>query len=421
MELVRRADRLSILHVSQPTEAGVARVVGDLAAVQAAAGHRVSVACPAAGELADRVGACGADLLDWRADRAPGPAVLAELHRLNTLINRAAPDLVHLHSAKAGLVGRLALRGGRPTVFQPHCWSFSAVRGLPRWASLRWERAGTRWAHRTVCVSAAERHRGLRAGVRGRYLVIPNGVDPARYLPAEAAERVMLRNRLGVDGPGPLAVCVGRLCRQKGQDVLVRAWPRVRERAPAARLVLIGRGTPPPLPPGAHQISWIGPVEDPRDWYRAADVVVLPSRWEGMALAPLEAMASGRPVVLTDVDGARECLPPAQADAVVPVGDPVALADALGSLLADRSRADRLGRQARAHVGHEFTLEHTADQMEHCYADLLAGTGTTPRATARAVGRARDRDGGPPGARGRAGVRATGHRGTGRDRAGGAC
>ncbi|NEA48622.1 glycosyltransferase, partial [Streptomyces sp. SID10815] len=67
------------------------------------------------------------------------------------------PDLVHAHSAKAGLAGRLAVRGRIPTVFQPHAWSFEAVGGATAALALRWERWGTRWAARTVCVSEAER------------------------------------------------------------------------------------------------------------------------------------------------------------------------------------------------------------------------------------------------------------------------
>ncbi|WP_159057035.1 glycosyltransferase, partial [Streptomyces scabiei] len=229
------------------------------------------------------------------------------------ILDDVRPGLVHLHSAKAGLAGRLAVRGRVPTVFQPHAWSFEAVDGAMAALARGWERAGARWASRVVCVSEAERVTGDRAGVRARWTVIPNGVDAGRFSPAAAdIVRAGIPLLTGVAPAAPLVVCVGRLCRQKGQDVLLAAWEAVLRRVPTARLVLVGDG------PEAERLRALAPegvlfagdVADAAPWYRAADLVVLPSRWEGMALAPLEAMACGRPVVLTDVDGARESLPP---------------------------------------------------------------------------------------------------------------
>ncbi|KIF05101.1 glycosyl transferase family 1, partial [Streptomyces sp. RSD-27] len=100
------------------------------------------------------------------------------------LIRRVRPDLLHAHSAKAGLAGRMAVRGSLPTVFQPHAWSFDAVGGTTAALALRWERAGARWAHRVLCVSEAERRAGEAEGVTARWAVIRNGVDLAHFRPA---------------------------------------------------------------------------------------------------------------------------------------------------------------------------------------------------------------------------------------------
>lgn len=80
------------------------------------------------------------------------------------MIGRLRPDVLHAHSAKAGLAGRLAVRGGVPTVFQPHAWSFDAVGGATAALALRWERFGARWADRVLCVSEAERRAGEAEG-----------------------------------------------------------------------------------------------------------------------------------------------------------------------------------------------------------------------------------------------------------------
>src|SRR5260370_29565380 len=168
-----------VLHVVQPTQEGVARVVLDLVQNQLAPGWDVSVACPPAGDLAAAVGRAGGQVLSWPASREVGMAVPAEIGRLATALRGAAsdPELVHLHSAKAGLVGRLVLRGQRPTVFQPHAWSFEAASGWMRAAAGRWARHGARWTHRIVCGSAQERERGVTAGVPARCVAVPNGVD----------------------------------------------------------------------------------------------------------------------------------------------------------------------------------------------------------------------------------------------------
>ncbi|MFB7503119.1 glycosyltransferase family 4 protein [Streptomyces broussonetiae] len=365
------APRPRVLHLAQPVDGGVARVVLDLARAQLAAGLHVTTACPD-GELALQLRELGVDVHHWRAGRAPGPGLPGEVRRLVRLLDEVRPELVHAHSAKAGLAGRLAVRGRIPTVFQPHAWSFEAVGGATAALALRWERWGARWADRVVCVSEAERTTGLRAGVRAAYAVVPNGIDTARFSPGPHAPL----------GSAPLVVCVGRLCRQKGQDVLLEAWEQVLAAVPQARLALVGDGPDrETLQQRAHpSVRFAGAVTDVVPWYRAADLVVLPSRWEGMALAPLEALGCGRPVVLTDVDGARESLPPAlAARCLVPPEDPTALAGAVAGLLSDPPLRAALGDQGRRHVLSTHDVRHTAERIAALYRELLdAAEGARP-------------------------------------------
>ncbi|MER6953830.1 glycosyltransferase [Streptomyces sp. NPDC000618] len=368
-------DRLRVLHLTQPVDGGVPRVVMDLARAQLAAGLHVTVACPA-GRLAGDLRSLGADVRHWAATRSPGPSVPGEVRRLVRVLDEVRPDLVHAHSAKAGLAGRLAVRGRIPTVFQPHAWSFEAVGGTTAALALKWERFGARWAHRVVCVSEAERDTGLLAGIAGRWSVIPNGIDPERFHPAPVdTVRAALLPRL--DPAAPLVVCVGRLCRQKGQDVLLRAWDAVAAKAPDARLVLVGDG-----PDGERlrarapkSVLFAGAVADAAPWYQAADLVVLPSRWEGMALTPLEALACGRPVVVTEVNGARESLPGAlAARCLVPAENPAALADAVAALLLDPLLRESLGHQGRRHVLATHDVRDTAEAVADVYRELLTTT-----------------------------------------------
>ncbi|MEV6314907.1 glycosyltransferase family 4 protein [Streptomyces sp. NPDC051776] len=375
----REGRRLTVLHVSQPVDGGVARVVTDLVRSHTRAGLHSLVACPPGGVLGEGAAAAGAGVLHWHARRAPGPHVPLETLRLSRLIRQTSPDVVHAHSAKAGLATRLAVRGRIPTVFQPHAWSFEAVGGTASELALYWERFAARWATRLLCVSEDERRRGRDAGVEGPWAVVRNGVDTERFRPVDRPARDRARAGLaalrGLPPQTPLVVCVGRLCRQKGQDVLLGAWPGVLGEVPGAVLALVGDGPArEDLRPGAPpQVLFAGPTADPAAWYAAADLVVLPSRWEGMALAPLEAMACGRPVVMTEVTGARESLPPRHAArCLVPPDDPGALARAVAALLLHPRLRDTLGRQAHEYVRGAHDVRGTAAAVARLYRELLA-------------------------------------------------
>ena len=369
-------DGLTVLHLSQPVAGGVARVVTDLVRAQVREWARVVVACPPGGALGPAAAAGGAEVVAWPARRAPGPGLAREVRAAARVIRAVRPDLLHLHSAKAGLAGRLAARGRVPTVFQPHAWSYEAVSGPAARAAARWERSAARWTDRLLCVSEAERDCGVRRGVRAHWAVVPNGVDTGHFRPPlrRPSVRAALPALSDLGDDAPLVVCVGRLCPQKGQDLLLRAWPAVAARLPAARLVLVGDG-PDHLrllrdaPPG---VLLAGAAADPLPWYQAADVVVQPSRWEGMALAPLEAMACGRPVVLTDVGGARESVPLADtATCVVPPEDPAALAAALLALLTEPSRCAAAGLRALGHARAHHDVRVAAAATTAVYAPLL--------------------------------------------------
>lgn len=343
---------LSVLHVVQPADGGAAAYVAAAAADQRARGWRVAVAGPPA--LRETLARQDILLLPWQAGRTPGAATAAEVRRVRHLVRAFRPDLLHLHSAKAGLAGRLAVRGAVPTLFQPHGWSWLAAAGGSARAARVWERYGVRWTAATVCVGTGEARAGRREGVGGTFTVIRNGVDLARFRPG-AMTRTAARHAVGIAPDVPVAVCVGRLTRQKGQDRLVASWPRIRAAFPAAHLVLVGPGEAP----SAAGVRSVGRVDDPRPWYRAADVVVQPSRWEGLPLTVLEAMACGRSVVATDVEGLAEAIGP-DTGAAVPMA---ALAGEILRRFADPARAEREGQAGARRAGRLFDRRETLARL----------------------------------------------------------
>lgn len=351
---------MRVLHVAEPVDGGVVRCVQQLSAHQVERGWQVAVAGPPSGSFSAAAEALGVKHLAWAAGPRPGPATVGEVLRLGTVIDRVDPDVVHLHSSKAGLAGRLVLRGSRPTVFQPHAWSFSAVTGPVRTATLHWERLAARWADRVVCVSDGERETAVREGIHAELRVVANGVDLSAFAAGDDTARRAARRRLGLDGAAPLAVSVGRLHRQKGQVELLALWPRVTQAVPGAQLALVGDG------PDRAELeaagAWVvGATDDVRSWLLAADVVVLHSRWEGLALTLLEAMASGRSVVATDIPGMREVVR-GDAGALAAFGS-AGIAEAVATRLRDPALAAREGAAGRARVEREHDLRAQLDLL----------------------------------------------------------
>ncbi len=359
-----RSVSMRVLHVTHGTTTGLAHCVADWVREQVLAGMSVTVACPR-GRLTQLGEQAGARVVEWRASRAPGFGMWRERGQLARIVADARPDVVHLHCAKAGLLGRLILRGRVPTVFSPHAWSFLAVEGTARRVVREWERFAARWTTVTVCVSQGEATTGRGSGIRGRFDVLPNESDVDELVPITERDRGGLRAELGISAGAPLAVVAARMCRQKGQDVAIAAWPKVRDVVPNAELVLLGDGptrhhlAEQAGDPDASGVRLHGLVDRNTTlrWMYAADVVVCPSRWEGMSLVPLEALALGRPVVVSDTDGMREGVP-VQAGLLVPVDQPEPLATAVSRLLSDPGLAMTMGETGRRAAMSEHGKRH---------------------------------------------------------------
>jgi glycosyltransferase involved in cell wall biosynthesis len=367
---------LDVLIVSQPVTYGVAVYVRQLTEAAVAAGHRVTVVSPGAdrGPLRDWVIDAGARHHTLNMARKPAPRDAFDLVALRRLAR--GKDVVHLHSSKAGALGRVAVRSlgrrRRPAVVvTAHYWSW-LVGGS--WAPVyRWiERLLARRCDAIVAVSEAEALEGrVVFGASAPVQLIPNGVDRDHFSPdGGSADR---------GGGAPLLVCVGRLSHQKGQDVAIRALALLRDRT--ARLRLVGneegdgeRARLEVLAASlgvADRIGWRGAVDDAAPEYRAADVVVAPSRWDGLSLALLEAMACGAAIVASDVNGSGSL---GDAGVIVAPEDPKALADAIDALLEDEARRRRLGESARTRSA-SFDLASSMRQNLHLWSGHTTGSG----------------------------------------------
>jgi phosphatidyl-myo-inositol dimannoside synthase len=205
--------------------------------------------------------------------------------------------------------------------------------------------------------------------------VLSPGADPERFRPDVGARA--LRDALGL-GNRPLVVCVSRLVRRKGQDVLIRAMPQIRARAPDATLLIVGDGPDRRRleglareAPGA-SVMLVGEVAEQElaAHYAAADVFAMPCRdrlggleVEGWGAVFVEAAACGRPVVAGRSGGAPESLVDGRTGIVVDGRDPTGVGEAVGGLLADPDRASRMGSEGRARVERELSWAKVAERL----------------------------------------------------------
>jgi glycosyltransferase involved in cell wall biosynthesis len=347
---------LRVCLVCQPTTGGAAVCTRQLADAGVRSGANVVVACPGDGYLSDWVHEVGATWNALPLNRGPNPRDLPSLARVISIAS--ACDVLHLHSSTAGAVGRLALlampRERRPAcIFTPHAWSWWD--GGPGAIGYQlFERQIAPVADAIVAVSNDAAYIGRRVLGRrsGRLRVIPNGVDVLRFSPdGPSADRDLQR---------PLVVCVGRLTGVKGFDLAIRA---IAELGRPVRLRLVGEG---PQEAGLRQLAarlgvagdveFAGYRSDPVDEYRAADVVLVPSRRDAFSLVLLEAMATGRPIIATRVCGSSAL---EGAGMLVDTEDASGIASALRELLDTPGRRAALAAAARGRARADYDLRTT--------------------------------------------------------------
>ncbi len=298
-------------------------------------------------------------------------------------------DVVHAHQARSPALIGFVLRalGGPPLVVM---LAGRDVPDLPRGIdpSTRSRLAVLRRADAVVALTPEMGERAAALGVPPHRLqVIPNGVDGERYRPAEEARRREEKSAIGIAADSLVVLYVGRLEPVKGPDLLLAAWRQIA--AANAWLLIAGDGPERAALESevgdSSRIRFLGRVEDPAPLYRAADIVVLPSRSEGMSNTLLEAMASGIAVIATGVPGNRAVVDDGVSGQLVDP-DAAAITAALDRLIADRGERQRLGEAAARVVRSRYDMKTTADAYEALYRRLAAESRTCTRpATAAAM------------------------------------
>ncbi|HSL22708.1 MAG TPA: glycosyltransferase family 4 protein [Vicinamibacterales bacterium] len=315
---------------------------------------------------------------------------------------RFRPDIVHTHTAKAGVLGRAAAglynltrrRSRRCLIVHTFHGNvlagyFGAVgSGLVRVA----ERAMARLTDRVIVIAEQQRREivdRFRVAPAQKVAVVPLGLDLAQLL-ALGPDGPSLRGTLGFAAEDVVFGYVGRFVAIKDLDTMLRAFAAALPRAPRARLMMVGDGE---LRAHIEQLArdlrvpdavrFTGWRHDLPAVYATMDVGILSSRNEGTPVSLIEAMAAARPVLATDVGGVRDLVDPGLTGLLVPAGNVSQLADGIVRLTAPPSDRRRMGQTARAHVAVRFTAARLVDDIERVYTEGLRMKRRMPGASAQ--------------------------------------
>lgn len=320
--------------------------------------YRFSIIAPTSDEFAKEASAAGAKIISWMPQSRLDWQALTRLYRL---LKQLDLDLLHIHDARAGLIGRLVARWLKiPVVYTVHLPSYYyASTRFQRWLYQRLEAfLNHRFTKRVIYVSASVYEEALRYGLApaSRTTLINNGID----LEACAIHRdaSLLRAELNTPTEIPVICFIGRLSVEKGPDLLIEALPKIVAESASFYLWVVGDGamrreleTRVSNLQLESRIRFLGFRKDTVDLLWASDIFVFPSRYEGgVSYAILEAMAAGKPCIVTNVGDNARLVGHGHEGLVVPANDAGALANNIVRLLKESDLRRAMGEAAKQKV-----------------------------------------------------------------------
>ena len=292
---------------------------------------------------------------DWRA-----------ITEARKLIHAYRPDIVHAHSSKAGIIGRIAAhRAGVPALFTAHGWAFSDDRPLvDRMVGIPAEWIGARMCQRIVTVCTTDRHLCLKHNIApaSKIDVIYNGISDSDQ-------------RAQPDSGNAVTVAmVARFDQQKDQALLLEVMPSLPRNT---RLIFVGDGPSRPACEVlaqklgvAQRVLFMGTSNNVASILSEANIFVLASNWEGLPLSILEAMRAGLPVIATDVGGVSEAVIHDQSGFLVPRANQGALQASLCRLIESPRLRAEMGQFGRRRFADVFTAERMVGAVRDLYHSL---------------------------------------------------
>ncbi len=315
--------------------------------------------------------------------------LIRESQKLREILIHEKPDILHVHTPIAGLLGRLIgkISGVKTILYTVHGFTFHENSTRISWLlhfSIEWFFSFFHTA--IICVSAEDARTAKRTKFQapGGISCIPNGVDPENYAAPNAEVLQCLRAELGVQPEQRVVAFFGRINHEKGTREFVEAAVAVCQQFPDVVALLVGPTLNSEREHVLDDLSWLiaehgmeerirftGYRHDVPKLLYACEVFCLPSWREGFPVTVLEAMMTGRAIVATKIRGIREMIRNEQEGLLVPIKNSTALAEALTRLLSDSDLATQLGKQAQVRAVANYTLALQLQRTKKVYKKIL--------------------------------------------------
>jgi len=316
----------------------------------------------------------GVDRITIQARHSYDPT---QVLRLRRFVAEAGISVINSHGYRADIVGWLASRLTKCRIVATyHGWTASdwkvrLLERVDRWVLRRMDHL--------ICVSAANKTRLMSLGIADRKItVVENAIDPVAFFSCSKYEDTsLLRRKLGLTDSNKIVVSIGRLSREKGQAVGLRAYADAVKQVPEARLVFVGSGPDEArLQRLANELNvgwgirFVGHQRNVVDYVQLADIVLLSSLTEGLPTVVLEASLCGKLVIATAVGGTPEIVKGGETGVLVDAGDQCGLSVAIAKYLRDDRTRQRLGANAREYVMRNYCFDGHAQKMEEALLGL---------------------------------------------------
>ena len=371
-----------IIHLQVlPILSGVQKSMLDIISRLDPSKYDITVLCQTEGELTRALKQKNIRFItlpELKRDINPYYDFLAFL-KLYKLLKYGKYDLVHTHSSKPGIIGRLAAKaaGIKCIVHTVQGFAFHQHSSKVQvfLVGLLEKLAGMA-SHKVIFVNSQDRDVASKMKLvpNHKMVTIHNGVDLNQFNSGKG-----LKNGNGIKKNGALVGMVARLWEQKAPQDYIAAIPKVVDKIPDAKFLVIGDG---PLETELKKMSdklgvgenvlFLGWRKDIKDLLKIIDVVVLPSLWEGLPVSILEAMALSKPVVATNIKGNNELVVHGETGYLVKPGNPEEISAYVLKLLNDPSLAQKMGRSGHSRVKKKFALNKIVEQTSSLYEKLLS-------------------------------------------------
>ncbi len=288
-------------------------------------------------------------------------------------------DIIHVHGTRANTNVMWAARRLRiPLIYTVHGWSFhDGLHPLMRKARILSEQFITRRAQANICVSESNRQTGLKTFGRFNAEVIRNGINPEKFNPA--AQFPDIKAAYGISAGTLVVGYIARMTLQKDPEGMIRGFHAALKTYPQMMLLMVGEGE---LKQAAidtaaelgisDKVIFENFRQDVPAVLQGIDIYCLPSLWEGFPIGVLEAMAMGKTVVATDVDGTREAVSHGENGWLIPPKDTGALAAAIVKMAEDKSLREQLSKTAINTVREKYNVTGMTQRIENVYTSLYS-------------------------------------------------